>query len=62
MKLSYFLKEKFLRRRDVLYNEGEQADGIYFIKEGSMEISVKHKVVDEKEAKLKIPLKSPKVK
>ena len=41
MKLSYFLKEKMLRRRDVLYREGDQADGLYSIKEGELELSIK---------------------
>ena len=43
MKLSYFLKDKVLRRRDILYREGDIADGLYFIKEGELEISIKYK-------------------
>ena len=42
-KLTYYLKEKVLRRRDVLYKQGDIADGLYFIKEGELEHSIKHK-------------------
>lgn len=38
-KLSYFFKEKYYRRRDIMYKEGELADHVYFIKEGEFEIS-----------------------
>ena len=38
-KLSYFLKEKQFRSRDIVYKEGDIADQIYFIKEGKFEIS-----------------------
>ena len=30
--------------RDIVYREGDVADGIYFIKEGELEHSVKHKM------------------
>ena len=40
-KLSYFLKEKVFRRRDIVYNEGDVADTIYFTKDGEFEISKK---------------------
>lgn len=45
-KLSYFLKEKQYRRRDLVFREGELADHVYFIKEGEFEItkSVKTKL------------------
>jgi hypothetical protein len=39
-KLSYYLKEKSFRRRDVVYKEGDAADGIYFIKDGEFEVSL----------------------
>ena len=42
-KLSYYLKDRFYRRRDFIFKEGEIADGIYFIKEGEFEISQKLK-------------------
>jgi CRP-like cAMP-binding protein len=38
-KLSYFLKEKIFRRRDIIYNEGDVADSIYFTKDGEFEVS-----------------------
>lgn len=47
MKLSYFLKEKTLRRRDVLYKEGDTADGMYFLREGELELSFKYKREDQ---------------
>lgn len=53
MKLSYFLQEKTLRRRDILYKEGDLADGIYFIKEGELELSIKHKKEDSDPFRLK---------
>lgn len=37
-KLSYFLKEKQFRRRDVVFREGDEADLIYFIKDGEFEV------------------------
>ena len=40
-KLSYFLKEKVFRRRDIVYNEGDVADVIYFTKDGEFEVSKK---------------------
>lgn len=43
MNLTYFLTEKILRRRDILYREGDIADGIYFIKEGELELTIKYK-------------------
>lgn len=58
MKLSYFLKEKHLRRRDVLYQEGDPADGIYFIKEGQLEVSIKYKREEIDTLKYKFNLKS----
>ena len=38
-KLSYYLKDKICRRRDIIFKEGEIADGIYFVKEGEFEVS-----------------------
>ena len=43
VKLSYFLKEKNLRMRDFLYKEGDLVEGIYFIREGEFQISIKYK-------------------
>jgi hypothetical protein len=40
-KLSYFLKERIFRRRDIVYNEGDEADVIYFVKDGEFEVSKK---------------------
>ena len=37
-KLSYYLKEKQFRRRDIVFKEGEVADNVYFIKEGEFEV------------------------
>ncbi|CDW91734.1 cyclic nucleotide-binding domain containing protein [Stylonychia lemnae] len=36
-KLSYYLKEKQFRRRDIVFKEGDVADVVYFIKEGEFE-------------------------
>lgn len=38
-KLSYYLKDKNFRRRDIVFKEGQVADGIYFIKEGEFEVN-----------------------
>ena len=40
-KLSYYLKEKQFRRRDIIYREGDLADIIYFVKEGEFEVKIK---------------------
>lgn len=45
-KLTYYFKERVLRRRDILFKEGDIVDGIYFIKEGELEHSIKHKKKD----------------
>ena len=39
-KLSYYFKERQFRRRDVMFKEGDMADGIYFIKEGEFEVII----------------------
>jgi len=36
--LSYYLKERQLIRRNVLFKEGQEADGIYFIQDGEFEV------------------------
>lgn len=41
MKLLYYFKERVYRRRDIVYKEGEVAEGVYFIKEGEFEVSFK---------------------
>lgn len=41
--LTYLLKERSYRRRDLLFKENDIANGIFFIKEGEFEISTKHK-------------------
>ena len=48
LKLSYFLKEKVMRRRDVLFKEGDMVDGLYFVKDGELEISMKYKSEETK--------------
>jgi CRP-like cAMP-binding protein len=42
--LSYYLKEKVVRRRDRGFKEGEQANGMYFIVDGEFEVT---KTLDE---------------
>lgn len=37
-KLSYYLKDKQYRRRDLMFREGEVADGIFFVREGEFEV------------------------
>ena len=39
-KLSYYLKERFYRRRDIVYKEGDIADYVLFVKEGEFEVSL----------------------
>ena len=46
-KLIYYLKEKTLTRRDVLFREGDPVDGLYFLKEGELEHSILHKKVQK---------------
>ena len=41
--MTYIMKEKSYRRRDILYKENEIANGMFFIKDGEFEISTKHK-------------------
>lgn len=48
VKLTYFLKERNMRRRDILFHENDVADGLFFIKEGEFEISKSHETVIEK--------------
>ena len=37
--LSFFLKEKSTRWREILYREGDNAAGIYFILDGEFEVT-----------------------
>lgn len=37
--MSFYLKEKSLRRRDILFREGDLSEGIYFVREGDFEVS-----------------------
>lgn len=41
--MTYLLKERWYRRRDCLYKEGDEANGMFFVKDGEFEISTKHK-------------------
>ncbi len=38
MKIAYFLEEKVLNGREVLYKEGEDPKAIYFIKKGEVQV------------------------
>ena len=40
IKLLYYLKERYYRRRDIVYKEKDLADGVYFIKEGEFEVRI----------------------
>jgi len=37
--MSFYLSEKRLRRRDILFREGDMSEGIYFVKEGDFEVT-----------------------
>lgn len=39
VRLTQYLKEKIFRRRDIVYNEGDISDKIYFIREGEFEVN-----------------------
>ena len=41
------MKEKNLKRRNVLFKEGDLAEGLYLIKEGEFEHSIKHKTIEK---------------
>lgn len=50
-KLSYYLKEKFYRRRDIVYKEGDSAEQIFFVKEGEFQVLVSLlTLIDHKES------------
>ena len=39
-----------MRKRDVLYKEGDIVDGIYFIKEGELEHSILHSKLNKEKS------------
>ena len=40
VRLTQYLKEKMFGRRDIVYNEGDIADKMYFIRDGEFEVKI----------------------